>query len=282
MSVRSLLTLGLLAVSSVAAPGKRQATTTTNTNTNPTTTIVATATAKNFGLNDAARKAGKLFFGTAADIPGTGEEQDKYYLQEFKNKHDFGEATPANIMKFVYVEPEQNVFNFTGGDYFINLARSSGKIVRCHNLIWGSQLPTWITDPATPWTNKTLSQALRNHVTKTIEHFGDRCYSWDVVNEAFADSPAGSYSSNVWYDTIGPEYVAMAFDAATKAVKKHHLKVKLYYNDYNIENPGAKATATQNLVKELKARKIQIDGVGLESHFIAGEYCLRYHPLRID
>lgn len=37
------------------------------------------------------------------------------------------------------------------------------------------------------------------------------------------------------------------------------------------EYPGAKATAAQNLVKELQARNIQIDGVGLESHFIVDQ-----------
>lgn len=63
----------------------------------------------------------------------------------------------------------------------------------------------------------------------------------------------------------------LAFKAATQAVRQNKLKVKLYYNDYNIEYPGAKSTAAQNLVKELQSRKIQIDGVGLESHFIAGE-----------
>jgi endo-1,4-beta-xylanase len=36
----------------------------------------------------------------------------------------------------VYTEPEQNVFNFTGGDYFLDLAEATGKKVRCHNLIW--------------------------------------------------------------------------------------------------------------------------------------------------
>lgn len=70
---------------------------------------------------------------------------------------------------------------------------------------------------------------------------------------------------------IGPEYFFLAFDAATKAVKKSSLNVKLYYNDYNIESPGNKSTAAQSLVSQLKARDIQIDGVGLESHFIAGE-----------
>lgn len=178
------LALGLLATTSLAAPGKRQATTTTAANTNPTTTLLATATAKSYGLNDAAKAAGKLFFGTAADIPGTGEATDKFYLKEFNNKHDFGEATPANIMKFVYTEPEQNVFNFTGGDYFLDLAEQSGKLVRCHNLIWSSQLPSWVTDPATPWTKQTLSKVLRNHVKKVVSHFGDRyvepCVASDI------------------------------------------------------------------------------------------------------
>ena len=172
----------------------------------------------------------------------------------------------------MYTEPEPGVFNFTGGDEFLDLAESTGKAVRCHNLIWSSQLPDWVTDPAKPWTNRTLSHVLRRHVTHLVEHFGDRCYSWDVVNEAFSDSPAGAYSSNIWYDTIGAEYVPMAFDAAAKAIKKKGLKVKLYYNDYNIESPGAKSTAAQDLVKQLQGRGIQIDGVGLESHFIAGSY----------
>jgi len=64
-----------------------------------TTTLLATATSKTSGLNDAAKTAGKLWFGTAVDIPGTGEAQDQYYMREFQSPHDFGEATPANIMK---------------------------------------------------------------------------------------------------------------------------------------------------------------------------------------
>jgi endo-1,4-beta-xylanase len=53
-------------------------------------------------------------------------------------------------------------------------------------------------------------------------------------------------------------------------VEKTHADIKLYYNDYGLENPGNKTTAAYNLVKELQARHIQIDGVGLESHFEVG------------
>jgi endo-1,4-beta-xylanase len=243
-------------------------TSSSSTNTNPTTTIVATATATNYGLNDAAKAAGKLWFGTAFDYPGTGEAQDPYYAAQFNNTHDFGEATPANIMKFEFTEPEQNVFNFTGGDEFIAYTKPTKEYIRCHNLIWQSELSDWVTAPAVNWTNATLTAALRNHVTKVIEHFGDECYSWDVVNEALSDNPAGAYQQNIWYNTIGPAYVVEAFDAATQAVKANNLNVKLYYNDYNIEYPGNKSIGAQNIVKDLKARGIQIDGVGFESHFI--------------
>lgn len=68
------------------------------TSENPTgTTLVATATATNYGLNDAAKGIGKLWFGTAADIPQTGEIDDPYYMAQFNNTHDFGEATPGML-----------------------------------------------------------------------------------------------------------------------------------------------------------------------------------------
>ena len=44
--------------------------------------------------------------------------------------------------------------------------------------------------------------------------------------------------------------------------------MKLYYNDYNIDYPGAKSTAAQNLVNMIRAYGVKVDGVGLQAHFI--------------
>ncbi|KAL9109760.1 MAG: hypothetical protein Q9227_005629 [Pyrenula ochraceoflavens] len=225
-------------------------------------------------LNDLAKGIGKLYFGTATDIPPVDDQgaelYDNGYMTILNDTHMFGQRTPANIMKWVFTEPEPGVFNFTGGDQFIEWAQEHDQIVRCHNLNWYNQLPDWITNGN--WTNATLTAALERHITANIEHFGDNCYAWDVVNEAIADDMTnGTYRQDIWSEVIGaPAFIYLAFEFAQNAVQANGLKTKLYYNDYGIENTGAKSAATATLVSEIKARGIQIDGVGMQSHFEVG------------
>lgn len=105
-TVTVTVTAPALAVCSTSAASNSSVTAATATTSslvdeNPTgTTLVATATATNYGLNDAAKAAGKLWFGTAADIPQTGEIDDPYYMAQFNNTNDFGEATPGEFFIF--------------------------------------------------------------------------------------------------------------------------------------------------------------------------------------
>lgn len=141
-------------------------------------------------------------------------------------------------------------------------------IMRCHNLVWYQSLPTWVTDGN--FNNATLIQIMVNHITNVVTHFKGKCYAWDVVNEAiyadgtFRGETSASYS--VWYETIGPAYIPIAFAAAAAADPA----AKMYYNDYSIEAPGTKATGALNLVKMVQAHGARIDGVGLQAHFATG------------
>lgn len=172
----------------------------------------------------------------------------------------------THIFKFQYQEPKKGVFNFTGGDNFLALAEKSGAKVRCHNLIWSSQQAPFLYQQK--WTKASLTAVMENHIKSVIAHYGKRCYSWDVINEALLGN--GSFSSSVWYDNIGPDYFHLAFQFAQEAVKAAGGGIKLYYNDYGIESPGDKVNSLRKLVQDLQTRKIQIDGIGLESHFISG------------
>lgn len=65
---------------------------------------------------------------------------------------------------------------------------------------------------------------------------------------------------------MGFYYIPLAFSAAAAADPS----AKLYYNDYNIEYAGTKATNAVSLVKQVQAYGAKIDGVGLQGHFIVG------------
>ena len=159
-------------------------TSTTLTGEYPTATATATTPAKT-GLNELAKQAGKVYFGTAVDIPGTAEENDKYYLQQLDNTRDFGQLTPANYMKYFATEPQRGVFNYTGGDILVDIAKKNGQLVRCHNLVWHSQLPDWLTSQT--WDNATLISIMENHITNLVKHWGTSCYA------------VSTYTSNINY-----------------------------------------------------------------------------------
>ena len=125
---------------------------------------------------------------------------------------------------------------------------------------------------------------MKNHITNVVTHYKGDCYAWDVVNEGkfsllsirgghtesnilcTALNEDGSYRDSIFYQTIGPAYIPIAFAAAAAADPD----VKLYYNDYNIESSGSKTTAAQNIVKLVQSYGAKIDGVGLQAHFIVG------------
>lgn len=52
-------------------------------------------------LNSLAQKEGKLWFGTASDIPGP-EQSDVEYMTILNDTNIFGEITPANYMKVIH------------------------------------------------------------------------------------------------------------------------------------------------------------------------------------
>ncbi|KAF2003528.1 carbohydrate-binding module family 1 protein [Amniculicola lignicola CBS 123094] len=211
------------------------------------------------GLNTRAVAAGKQYFGSATD---NGELTDTAYAAGLANTADFGQITPGNSMKWDATEKSRDTFTFTNGDVIADLAAKNGQKLRCHTLVWYSQLPTWVSSGG--FDNATLITIMKNHITKTVTHWKGKCFHWDVANEALNED--GTYRANVFYNTIGPAYLPIAFAAAAAADPA----AKLYYNDYNIESAGAKSTGAQNIVKLIKLYGAKIDGVGLQAHFIAG------------
>ncbi|OLN93055.1 Endo-1,4-beta-xylanase 1-like protein 5 [Colletotrichum chlorophyti] len=210
-------------------------------------------------LNQLAVTAGLKYFGTAVDNPGLSNQA---YMNIATNKNEFGQVTPANGQKWDSTERSQGQFSYTNGDAVTNRARQAGQILRCHALVWHSQLPTWVNNING---REAMTRVLQTHIQNVAGHYKGQCYAWDVVNEALEDN--GAYRNSPMYRALGKDFIPIAFRAAAAADPA----AKLYYNDYNIENPGAKYSEALNIVRNIKSSGARIDGVGLQAHFIVGQ-----------
>jgi endo-1,4-beta-xylanase len=171
-------------------------------------------------------------------------------------------VTPENQMKWGLVEPLRGMFDWKAADALVVFAKANGQKVRGHTLVWHSQLPLWLINGALQ--PNELKDLMVAHIAAEAGRYKGAIYAWDVVNEPFTDD--GQWRKSIWWDAIGPDYVAIALKAAHAADPD----AKLYINDYNVETEGPKMRALYNLVASLKAAGAPIDGVGLQSHFVAG------------
>ncbi|KAH9905475.1 glycoside hydrolase family 10 protein [Xylariomycetidae sp. FL2044] len=213
------------------------------------------------GLAARAMGAGKLYYGTA--MSGT-VMNDASAKAIGTNSQDFTSFTCENEMKFDATEPSRGTFSYTNADKIVAQAASTGQssYFRCHTLVWHSQLPSWVSSGN--FDNATMISIMKNHITNLMTHYKGKCYAWDVVNEALNED--GSFRNSVWYQKIGPAYIPIAFATAASVDPA----AKLYYNDYNCDVPGSKATGAQNLIRMVKQYGARIDGMGLQGHMSVG------------
>jgi len=214
------------------------------------------------GLNARAKAAGKKYFGTEIS---TYVMSDTAANTIAKNSQDFGQYTCENEMKFDALEPSRNTFSYGNADKIVAQAQANGQVMRCHNLVWHNQVPSWVTSGN--FNNATLIEIMKNHIANVVGHYKGKCYAWDVVNEALNEDGSYRSSGSVWGSTIGPAFIPIAFAAAHAADPD----AKLYYNDYNCDKPGAKATGAQNLIKMVKQYGAPIHGFGMQGHLTTGQ-----------
>ncbi|KAL0931421.1 glycosyl hydrolase family 10 [Colletotrichum truncatum] len=210
-------------------------------------------------LHELAVAAGKKYFGTATD---NSELKDAAYVEILKDPKMFGQITPGNGQKWQFTEKSQGVFSYTSGDEIAEFAKTNSMLLRCHTLVWHSQLPNWVSSGT--WTKEQLTSIIETHISNVAGHYKGQCYAWDVVNEALNED--GTYRDSVFHKVLGTDFIPISFKAAAAADPA----AKLYYNDYNIELAGNKQKEVLNIIKSIKDAGAKIDGVGLQAHLIVG------------
>src|SRR4051812_5331440 len=172
----------------------------------------------------------------------------------------FNYVTAEYEMKWDPIERTRGDNDFNAGDAIVNYAQAFGMRVKGHALVWHGSVPSWVNglSPAE------LRVAFENHIRSVAEHFRGRVYAWDVVNEAVADD-GSALRDTVFRQKLGDQYIADAFRIARQADPQ----ALLFYNDYGGEGLNQKSNRIYELVQNLRAQGVPIDGVGLQMHITA-------------
>jgi GH35 family endo-1,4-beta-xylanase len=196
----------------------------------------------------------------AGDIPGNYSGVEISLVRDH-----FNVVTPENCMKPALVHPAEDTWRFERPDALVKWCEENGHAVHGHTLVWHGQTGNWFFDGGD---KEVVKRRLREHIAALVGRYKGKVRSWDVVNEAIDDrGDAGTADTenlrnSRWLQTLGPEYLTLAFKHAHEADPA----AKLYYNDYGIE-AGAKHESSMVLLRRLIKEGVPVHGVGIQGHW---------------
>ena len=225
-------------------------------------------------------------------------------------KKDYNTITATNEFKAYSLlsqvqsmKANKPMMNYERADMIAEFAQANGIGIRGHVLVWDAYMKDWFfregfrKDGAVV-SKEVMEERLRSYITDVITHFETKypgvVYCWDVVNEAVADGAnewvqGNSYhlrktrggAKNMFYETLGEDYVLFAFKCARETVNSLGADIKLFYNDYSTFYAN-KRGAICRLIKYLNKDEKLCDGVGMQG-YIGGygrqEGCLNANDL---
>lgn len=179
---------------------------------------------------------------------------------------EFNSITPENDMKWENIHPTAETFNFEVTDTYVELGNKQNMHTVGHTLVWHSQLAPWMYKIED---KKDMLKQIENHINTIVGRYKGKIHAWDVVNEALNED--GTPRESHFYNVFGDEsYIEKAFELASKMDPS----AKLIYNDYNLWKPE-KRKGVIRIVKNLQAKGVKIDAVGMQGHWSLNEPSLK-------
>src|ERR1041385_4807803 len=178
-------------------------------------------------LREEAPKAG-IMMGAAVNVHYLTESA---YVSTLSN--EFNMLEPEDAMTWESLRPDEKTFDFEDADRIVEFAKVHHMKIRGHNLVWGTHNPEWLTGGR--YTSQALSTLLHDHINHVVNHFRNKVFAWDVVNEAFDEK--GQLRDSIWYNQPGigagkdTAYIAQVFRWAHEADPK----AVLFYKEAEAE-----------------------------------------------
>ena len=204
-------------------------------------------------------------------------------LRDGNGTGPYGDTLAKN---FSLVEPENELkppalwfgpdkFDFTKTDYLIGGPGQEGwaekhhVAVRGHVLVYardeGYTIPGWLLKQESQISPEQAKTMLHDYIKTVAGRYKGKIAMWDVVNEAIDDRTNErplNLRNSFWFRKLGPDFLVLAFKYAHEADPK----AQLYYNEFSVEEGGAKADRLLALATYIKSHGGPITGVGLQYH----------------
>jgi endo-1,4-beta-xylanase len=179
-----------------------------------------------------------------------------------------GVVVPENEMKWRWVRPGPNTFDFARFDEIVAWARTAGLAVRGHTLLW--HRPRWFPD----WLNTydfganpvaEAERLLTEHIRTVTERYRGDITSYDVVNEAIDHDTNGLIETSLSRAMGSAEAV---LDLAFHTARDQLPTADLVYNDYMSWEPAHAAHRADvlRLLEGFRRRNVPVDTLGIQSH----------------
>ena len=207
---------------------------------------------------------------------------------------DFNTTTGTNEFKAYSLLDQRKsiaegvpVMNYYQADAIAKLAQEKGIGIRGHVLVWDAYMTEWFFREDFKSDGKIVNKdemqrRLKLYIEDVVTHFETKfpgvVYCWDVVNEAVADEvnervadsdyhlrKSRGGSPNLFYGTMGEDYVKYAFQCARETVNKVNPDIKLFYNDYNTFYQD-KRDAIIRMIQYINKEEKLCDGIGMQGY----------------
>ena len=209
-------------------------------------------------LAEAAAGRGLLFGASIGDEAFADADYADLYRRETRI------VTTDVALKFDWLRPDRDHFTFERADAIVAAAKSAGKQVRGHTLMWNDRAPDWLRGLS----NAELERVFDEHIDTVVARYVGKLHSWDVVNEPFwpMQGEKGGWRQGPWFSAFGPSYVERAFRRA-RAVDP---AVRLAVNEAQCENDHDWGRSIRplfkGLVEDLLHKGVPLEAVGFQSH----------------
>lgn len=172
--------------------------------------------------------------------------------------------TTENALKFDWLRPAPERFEFGFADAILREAKAHGKLMRGHTLIWNDNAPDWLKRLS----GREVERVFDEHIDRVCERYAGQLQSWDVVNEPFwpMQGKPGGWRDGPWFAAMGPAYVERAFRRVAAIDKTARLTLNEAQCDNNHEWGRSIRPLLGGLVERLLDAGTPLHAIGLQSH----------------